>query len=335
MKVGLLCEHSDPQRGGAESYLAALAERIRVHGHEVVVCARTGPAARPLASDPGGSARIDAYAEDFLPWLRGEGAEVVLTTAPVPGCDFFQPHNGMLSPSIAAHYDSLPWAARQLRSWNPQRRAHFERLREFEARAVADATVLAVSPRVVHDVRAEYPDAQIIMRRPGVDLARFTPGSDPLGPLLFAGGNYRLKGLSTLLRVMRREPAWRLRVAGGKGRRGRERVAFLGHIDDMPGFYRSGSMLVHPTFYDSAAGVVLEALACGLPVVSSVRDGNSDLAVEAGGIAVQDPRDVDELARAIRATTADPERARDVAELFPADAMLDAVVETLVCACSS
>jgi len=332
VKIGILCEHSDPQRGGAESYLAALAERIRVHGHEVIVCARTGPAARPLARDPGGAARMEAYAAEFLPWLRDKGADVVLTTAPVPGCDFFQPHNGMLAPSIAAHYESLPWAARQVRSWNPQRRAHFERLREFEARAVADATVLAVSPRVVDDVCAEYPDAQVIMRRPGVDLARFTPGKDPLGPLLFAGGNYRLKGLSTLLRVMRREPAWSLSVAGGKGRRGREHVTFLGHVDDMPAFYRAGSILVHPTFYDSAAGVVLEALACGLSVVSSVRDGNSDLAVEAGGIAVQDPGDVDELWHAIRSVRPDPERARDVAELFPADTMLDAVVRELTCA---
>jgi len=335
VKVGILCEHSDPSRGGAEAYLAALAKRIRLHGHEVLVCARTGPHARPLVRDPGGSERVVAYAEEYLPWLRGEGADVVLTTAPVAGCEFFQPHNGMLAPSIEAHYESLPWGARQVRSWNPQRRGHFESLREFEARAVADATVLAVSPRVVRDVQAEYPGAQIIMRRPGVDLARFTPGGTPGGPLLFAGGNYRLKGLSTLLRAVRREPAWQLRVAGGKGRRGRERVTFLGHVDDMPGFYRGGSMLVHPTFYDSSAGVVLEALASGLPVVSSVRDGNSDLAVEAGAIAVEQPGDADELASAIRGTRADPERSRAVAERFGADAMLDKVVETLVCACSS
>ena len=90
-------------------------------------------------------------------------------------------------------------------------------------------------------------------------------------------------------------------------------------------------MLVHPTYYDSAASVVLEALASGLPVVTSTRDGNADFAVEAGGAAVEDPGDADELARAIRSVQRDPARARAVAERFPAEGQLDAMVETLTC----
>ena len=99
----------------------------------------------------------------------------------------------------------------------------------------------------------------------------------------------------------------------------------------MPAFYRSGSILVHPTFYDSAAGVVLEALASGLPVVSSVHDGNSDLAAEAGGVVIEDPRDGAALIDAVERTLAqaDPERSRAVAERYSAETMLDRVVETL------
>jgi hypothetical protein len=145
MHVGILCEHSDPSRGGAEAYIQALAERLRLHGHAVSICARVGPDARPLANDPGSTDRPLAYAREFLPWLRDQGAEVVLTTSPVAGCEFFQPHNGVLAVSNPAHYDSLPLLARQIRSWNPMRRAHFRRLSQHEAAAAAPpTTVLAV-----------------------------------------------------------------------------------------------------------------------------------------------------------------------------------------------
>ncbi|MHC4954929.1 MAG: glycosyltransferase family 4 protein [Planctomycetota bacterium] len=338
MKVGILCEHSQPDRGGAETYLAALAERLRVHGHEVVICARVGPYARPLSRDPGPADRPAAYRKEYLPWLRDQGAEVVLTTTPVGGCDFFQPHNGVLAVSVPSHYDSLPWGARHFRGWNPQRRAHHARVQEHEADAVrAPTVVLAVSPRVERDVLSHYPDARVVVRRPGVDLDQFSPPPDPSGPLLFASGNFRLKGLATLLRAVRRNPPLRVLVAGGKWRRPAPRAEFMGRVADMAAFYRSGSMLVHPTFYDSAASVVLEALASGLPVISTVRDGNADLAVEAGGAALEDPRDADALAAAIEAVRAraDVELSRAVAERFPVNAMLDQVVETLTCGSSS
>jgi len=336
MHLGILCEHSDPARGGAEAYIQALAARLRAHGHEVAVCARVGPDARPLRHDPGPTHRPAAYAREYLPWLRDRGAEVVLTTSPVAGCEFFQPHNGVLAVSNPAHYDSLPWGARQIRTWNPLRRAHFRTLMGYEAAAAAPPTVvLAVSPRVADDMRARYPDARIEVTRAGVDLERFTPPRTPDGPLLFASGNFRLKGLATLLRAVRLSGDLRARVAGGVWRRPAPRAEFCGVVPDMAAFYRSGSILVHPTFYDSAASVVLEALACGLPVISTVRDGNSDLAVEAGGAALADPRDAHALLEAVRAVQAraDSDLCRAVAERFPRDRMLDEVVATLTGNC--
>lgn len=333
MHLGILCEHSDSARGGAEAYLAALAQRLRVHGHRITVCSRVGPDARPLRSDPGSSDRPAAYAREYLPWLRDQGAERVLTTAPVVGCEYFQPHNGVLAVSNPAHYDAIPWGARQLRAWNPIRRAHFRKLMRYEAAAVAPpTTVLAVSPSVAGDLTGRYRSANVEVHRPGVDLDRFTPPRTRTGPLLFASGNFRLKGLATLLRAVRNAKDLRAKVAGGVWRRPAPRTEFCGVVPDMAAFYRSGSILVHPTFYDSAAGVVLEALACGLPVISTVRDGNSDLAVEAGGVALDDPRDWRKLIEAVREVEAraDPELCRSVAGRFGKDTMLDEVVAVLV-----
>ena len=41
--------------------------------------------------------------------------------------------------------------------------------------------------------------------------------------------------------------------------------------------YAACDALVHPTFYDACANVVLEAMACGLPVLSSDRNGSAEL----------------------------------------------------------
>jgi glycosyltransferase involved in cell wall biosynthesis len=94
---------------------------------------------------------------------------------------------------------------------------------------------------------------------------------------------------------------------------------------------------VHPTWYDTASRVVLEALASGAPAITTARDGNADLAVEAGGAALDDPGDDAALARAIGEVAArvDRERARAVAERLPEERMLDEVVEALRCASSS
>lgn len=336
MHVGILCEHSDPSRGGAERYLDALARRLGERGHEVTVCARTGPHARKVASFPP-ALRPWYYGRAFLPGLRK--ADVVLSTVPVPGCDFYQPHTGILGASVPAHLDPLPRGLRFLRRWNPYRVAHFAALRAFEARAVAPpARVLALSPRVVGDLKRFYPQAQAILRRPGVDLERFRPGgTKPRKPLLlFVATNFRLKGLNTLLKAMRLLPRAKLIVVGPDKPIPAERVEYVPRTDDLPALYREADVLVHPTWYDTAALVVLEALASGTPAITTTRDGNADLAEIGGGEVLEDPADASALARSIERVyaTASPELARAVAEKFPEARMLDEVVDTL-CGSSS
>jgi UDP-glucose:(heptosyl)LPS alpha-1,3-glucosyltransferase len=341
MHVGILCEHSDPARGGAERYLQALAARFALHGHTVSIRARTGPHAVPVRAFPA-STRPRRYGTVLLLGLRAAGAERVLATVPVPGCDFYQPHHGIYGAAIPAHLDALPWGVRHLRGWNPVRALHFARLRRFEEEVVrSHARVLALSPRIVADLQRFYPGIEPLLRRPGVDLARFTPdGSRDETPLLlFVASNFRLKGLRTALRALRalrRLPAARLVVVGEDRPITTERVEYRRRADDLPDLYRRAHALVHPTWYDTAATVVLEALASGTPPITTTRDGNADLAGEGGGVVLEDPGDAESLAQAIERLPAQPEadRARAVAERFSAEAMLDAVVET-VCNSSS
>ena len=90
-------------------------------------------------------------------------------------------------------------------------------------------------------------------------------------------------------------------------RRGSDIVQHLDeYFADMRNGYFACDLLVHPTFYDPCSNVVLEALACGLPVITSRHNGASELmrpaepGAPAGerreGYVVADPHDHAELA---------------------------------------
>lgn len=127
---------------------------------------------------------------------------------------------------------------------------------------------------------------------------------------LMAAMNYRLKGLEPLLRAVAlipRERRFRLLVVGnpntGRYRRladrlgiGR-RVILAGHCQEMRNAYFAADFLVHPTFYDPCSLVVLEALACGLPVITTLANGASELInPPREGFLIHDPHDASRVA---------------------------------------
>jgi UDP-glucose:(heptosyl)LPS alpha-1,3-glucosyltransferase len=127
---------------------------------------------------------------------------------------------------------------------------------------------------------------------------------------LFVAMNYRLKGLAPLLHAVSRlgkRERFRLLVAGNPRTAPYERLArqlgvtesvrFLGPRRDVQHCYFAADFLVHPTFYDPCSLVVLEALACGLPVITSRCNGASELmGLPPAGFIIDDPHDADRLA---------------------------------------
>jgi UDP-glucose:(heptosyl)LPS alpha-1,3-glucosyltransferase len=75
---------------------------------------------------------------------------------------------------------------------------------------------------------------------------------------------------------------------------------FLGPVKGMEQYYAASDIYVHPTFYDSCSLTVLEALASGLPVVTSRFNGAADaITSDKGGKVLDDPADVEALAQSI------------------------------------
>ena len=81
------------------------------------------------------------------------------------------------------------------------------------------------------------------------------------------------------------------------------RVRFAGYCPDMRNAYFAADLLVHPTFYDPCSNVVVEAMACGLPVITSRTTAASEMLRPAGangvcaeGLILDDPHDHTRLA---------------------------------------
>jgi glycosyltransferase involved in cell wall biosynthesis len=136
---------------------------------------------------------------------------------------------------------------------------------------------------------------------------------------LFVGTLEPRKNIVTLLQAFSRLLAERpqedlkLVVAGGKGwgderffatmdrLANREQVIFTGYLadDDLPDVYRGAQMFVYPSLYEGFGLPILEAMASGIPVITSNRASLPEVAGDAALLV--DPTRPDDLAAAMSA----------------------------------
>ena len=204
------------------------------------------------------------------------------------------------------------------------------------AHAVRTADVIVANSRFTADDVAEtlgFPRDRIHVAYPGIG-AEFTPD----GPR--AGGEYVLavgtleprKNLAAAIAAVRDRE---LRVVGGSGWGGvdarGENVRRLGplHDEELARQYRGASVLVYPSRFEGFGMPIVEAMACGTPVVAS---SHASLDEASGSVALRvDPDDHDGLARAIEQASANREelaaRGLDHARRFTWEANAQAHLE--------
>ena len=148
---------------------------------------------------------------------------------------------------------------------------------------------------------------------------RASLGFAPDVPLfLFVGSGFERKGLAVALKALARLPQGNLLVIGRDRHVARyqrladdlglaARVQFLGALPDVRPYYGAADALVLPTLYDPFPNVALEAMACGLPVVTSTTSGAAELIANGHNGYVCDALDTETLAAHMRAA-ADPVR---------------------------
>jgi glycosyltransferase involved in cell wall biosynthesis len=133
----------------------------------------------------------------------------------------------------------------------------------------------------------------------GIDPVHFRPASKPDDGrfrLLFAGTITYRKGIEQLLRVFQQLqlPHAELLLVGPAGDAralltqctGTIRYIPFLHHNELVAYYQRADVFVFPSYLDSWAQVVLEAMACGTPVIISDNTGAKDAVAKGGGFII-------------------------------------------------
>jgi UDP-glucose:(heptosyl)LPS alpha-1,3-glucosyltransferase len=158
----------------------------------------------------------------------------------------------------------------------------------MDRRAVRTARVcVANSALGARGLREDYGASRVEVVYNGVDPDRFQPDSGARaavraelgvrGPLaVFLGTGFRRKGLDVAIAAL--PPGFTLLVVGSdRPWRAPPAVRFLGAARDPERFLQAADAMILPTRYDPFANACLEALACGVPALTTPDNGAAEI----------------------------------------------------------
>jgi UDP-glucose:(heptosyl)LPS alpha-1,3-glucosyltransferase len=316
MRLGIVRQRYTPF-GGAERFVERAIDALLERGVRVSVYTRRWPQARagriqPVICNPfyvGSLWRDASYAAAVRAALAKDRPDIVQTHERIDGCDIFRAGDGV-------HRE---WLDERIRAGGALERAriavnpYHRYILGAEARMFANPSlkaVICISQMVKDDVRRHFriPEDRLHVIYNAVDPREFGPGvrrerkttrarlalADDHVAFLLVGSGYARKGVPAAIRALARLPdTARLVVVGREkdperyetlARRAgvRDRVVFAGPQQDPRPFLGACDAFVLPTLYDPLSNAVLEALACGLPVVTSRRCGAGEVVVAHG-----------------------------------------------------
>jgi glycosyltransferase involved in cell wall biosynthesis len=206
----------------------------------------------------------------------------------------------------------------------------------WERKAFNNAERVVASSSLIRDqlIESGVSASRIKVIFNGVDTQEFSPGdSDRNGlglpenvPLGLFVGDLRTprKNLDTVLRAMVDLPGCHLAVVGDTERSpypamARElmlesRTHFLGFRKEIPRIMRSTDFFVFPSRYEACSLVLLEAAACGLPIITARTAGGSEAITPEAGVVLSDPNDVAALVSAIEPLVGNSARCRQMGD---------------------
>ncbi len=326
--IALILDRFDPNRGGLESYACFLLKRFLKKQGEALLLTGPSPVNVPpgveCISIPGKGPDFYKGASKQLLHLR-ESHLVLSMRHPGEGTDVFLPLGGLF-------YDALEARRKVESAWKrlPSRLVRFASTRtrfflgeERKFFQKGEGLVLCSSPLVANRIQKRFPlfrgrievtglpvnPHQFRIPEPGEAESLRASLHLPPKPallLLWVGNDPKRKGLKQAFTVLSRLRKRKLEAY----------LLCLGHhlpprftkspyciprwSPDPSLFYRASDLLILPTLEDNYSLSVLEALACGLPVVTTLANGaHVHLENPVIGRVVSDPLDIEGLDAAV------------------------------------
>jgi len=335
LRVAVVRPFITEHKGGAERYALDLAAALVACGHKVDLFANQWDRPEradiryhrvPMASKPGWL-RVLTFHLNLRRVLDRSRYDLVLGMTPFAPQGIF-----WLGDGLYRVWTRVAWPNPVLRGLMCAKRAVMAINLWLERRIMkGGAAYFIVNSKLVKkQAMRDYgvPGERIALVYPGIDLARFHPGvrgrwratvREALGAredetvFLFVANNFRRKGLDRILHALAEMRPTRARViVVGSGRRWwfarlaaglgvGAQVTFVGRTGEVEQFYGAADVFVLPTRYDPFATVCLEAMACGLPVITSEMNGAAELIRPGESGFVVNPSAKSALAHAMRA----------------------------------
>ncbi|MCK9380435.1 MAG: glycosyltransferase family 4 protein [Sulfuritalea sp.] len=311
MKLAIVRQKYTPF-GGAERFVERALVALRANNVDVSIVAREwqgdlkGVRVNPFYL--GRTWRDAGFARGVQRLIAQRRFDLVQSHERIPGCDIYRAGDGVHATWLELRNQPLdalsPWHRYTLA-------AEAEMFRHPKLRAV-----ICNSRMVKDDIarRFDVAEERLQVIYSGVDLDAFHPrlreaqgrtlrektGVDSATPvILFVGSGYQRKGLPTLLRALARmvRDDARLWVVGRDKDESLlrklaqtlgvdDRVLFLGAQTDVKPFYGAADVFALPTLYDPFPNAALEALASGLPLVTTTTCGAAELVTPANGAVI-------------------------------------------------
>lgn len=346
--------------GGAERFVSLALTALADRGVALSLYTRQWPEGesvfRPVICNPfylGSLWRDWSFGHSVCKAIERDKPTLVQSHERISCCDIFRAGDGVHRVWLEQRRRHMSWWDKARIALNP---AHHFRL-AAERRLFASPrlkAVICISEMVKSEVLQHFriaPEKLHVIYN-AVDADRFSPAlaihrgeirrryGIPESAILFLllGSGYDRKGVGPAIEAIAQLPPHAHLLVVGKDkhasryqaqaqRLGSNRVHFAGPQADPRPFYGAADVFVLPTLYDPLSNAVLEALACGLPVITSYKCGAGEIVAASNAGFLNDARDITALSQnMIRLLDADTRRmcainARRAAQLLTATEM--------------
>jgi len=330
-RIALVRSRYDPS-GGAERFVQGAVAALKSQGASLTIVTRSWPDhdGSAIVLDPfhvGSLWRDMGFARAACAELARRRFDLVQSHERIACCDVYRAGDGVHAEWLAqrARVQS-PWAALATRA-SPHHRYLLAAERELFTSSRL-AAVICNSQMVMREVKARFGTAahKLVLIRNAVDGARFHPGLRaemrsavrqqlaiaPHGNVaVHVGSGFERKGVAAFLEALARAATRPWGIVAGKDKHAAryvalarrlgvaDRVRFVGAVSDVRPYLAAADTFFLATLYDPFPNAVLEAMASGLPVVTTTRCGAAEVVTEGETGFVRDALDVAGLADAL------------------------------------
>ena len=268
------------------------------------------------------------FARSVCRTLTRENFDLVQSHERIACCDVYRAGDGVHREWLAQRSRTLSALGRAKVALNPYH-AYIKHAEAALFRSPRLRAVICNSRMVKDEIHTwfQVPDETLHVIYSGVDTQRFHPAlrerhraafraeqriPDAATVFLYVGSGFERKGVAPLIKAFSTLPDTAYLVVVGNDKRkthyetladqcgAAARIRFLGALKDVTPCYGAADVFVLPTLYDPFPNVILEAMASGLPVITSTKSGGAELIEPGKSGYICDALDIDALAGHMR-----------------------------------